>query len=116
MYWKDEAVLIREKKTVNGNGYKDTITTRRKVFVNKKSATRSEFYTAKQAGDKITLVLEVRGADYKGETLVEHEGCLYEVVRDYTKSGETYELNCKEAQELPEAAQEGPDEEGRYEC
>ncbi len=112
MYWRDKAVLIHEEKTVNANGYKDTTTTRREVFVNKKSATRSEFYTAKQAGDKIALVLEVRGADYRGETLVEHEGRLYEVVRDYTKSGETYELNCKEAQEPPETAQDGPDEEG----
>lgn len=112
MYWKDKAVLIREEKTVNRNGYKDTTTTRREVFVNKKSATRSEFYKAKQAGDEIALTLEVRGADYRGETLVEHEGRLYEVVRDYTKSGETYELNCKEAQEPPETAQEEPDEEG----
>ena len=99
MYWRDKAVLIREEKTVNANGYKDTTTTRREVFVNKKSATRSEFYTAKQAGDKIALVLEVRGADYRGETLVEYEGRFYEVVRNYTKNGETYELNCKEAQE-----------------
>ena len=112
-YWKDEAVLIREEKTVNANGYKDTTRTRREVFANKKTATRSEFYTAKQAGDKIVLVLEVRGADYQEETLVECEGRLYEVVRAYTQNGETYELNCKEAPEPPETAQEGPDEEGK---
>lgn len=112
MYWRDKAALIREERTVNENGYKDTTTVRRKVFVNKKSATRAEFYTAKQAGDRISLVLEVRGADYRGETLVEHGGRLYEVVRDYTRSGEIYELNCKEAQEPPETALEGPDEEG----
>ena len=111
MYWREKAVLIREKKPVNENDYKDTTTTRREVFVNKKSATRSEFYTAKQAGDKIDLTLEVRGADYRGETIVEHEGRLYEVVRDYTKSGEIYELNCKEAQEPPEMAREEQDEE-----
>jgi len=105
VYWKDKAVLIREEKTVNDNGYKDINTTRREVFVNKKSATRSEFYTAKQAGDKIALTLEVRGADYNGETLAEYEGRLYEVVRTYTKSGEIYELNCKEAMETPETAQ-----------
>ena len=112
MYWKDEAVLIWEEKMVNANGYKDTTRARREIFANKKTATRSEFYTAKQAGDKIALVLEVRGADYQEETLVEYEGRLYEVVRAYTESGETYELNCKEAQEPPETAQEGPDEEG----
>jgi hypothetical protein len=112
VYWRDKAVLIREEKTVKPNGYKDATTARREVFANKKTATRSEFYTAKQAGDKIALVLEVKGADYKGETLVEHEGGLYEVVRAYTESGEVYELNCKEAKEPTETAQEGQDEEG----
>ena len=112
MYWKDEAVLIREVKRVKSNGYKETYRERRLVFANKKSAARSEFYTAKQAGDRIALVLEVRGADYQEETLVEHEGYLYEVVRAYTKNGETYELNCKEAQEPPEAVQDGQREEG----
>ena len=112
MYWKGEADLLRVKREVKANGYKAETVKRRRVFVNKKSATRSEFYTAKQAGDKIALVLEVRGADYQEETLVEYEGRLYEVVRAYTESGETYELKCKEAQEPPETAQEGPDEEG----
>jgi len=99
MYWRDKAVLIGEEKTVNANGYKTTIKTQRAVFVNKKSATRSEFYAAKQAGDAITLVLEVRGADYQGETCLEHGGRPYEVVRAYSKSGEVVELNCKEAGE-----------------
>ena len=112
MYWKGEADLLQVKREVKANGYKAETVERRRVFVNKKSASRSEFYTAKQAGDKIALVLEVRGADYQEETLVEYEGRLYEVVRAYTKSGETYELNCKEAQEPPETAQEGQDEEG----
>lgn len=112
MYWRDEADLLQVTKEVNPNGYKTPTVKRRRVFVNKKSATRSEFYTAKQAGDKIALVLEVKGADYQEETIVEYEGRLYEVVRAYTKSGETYELNCKEAQEPQETAQEGPDEEG----
>lgn len=104
MYWRDKAVLIGEEKTVDADGYKTVEETRRAVFVNKKSATRSEFYTAKQAGDKIALVLEVRGVDYHGETRVEHEGRPYEVVRAYTRSGETVELNCKEA---PKPQEEG---------
>jgi SPP1 family predicted phage head-tail adaptor len=102
VYWKDKAVLIGVEKTVDGNGYKAVSTVRREVLCNKKSATRTEFYTAKQAGEKIVLILEVRGADYRGETFAEHGGRLYEVVRDYTKSGEIYELNCKEAQEPPD--------------
>lgn len=97
MYWKDKAVLIAEELAVDDDGYKAAQKTRREVFANKKSATRSEFYTAKQAGVKIALVLEVKGADYQGETRVEHDGRPYEVVRAYTKGGEVVELNCKEA-------------------
>ena len=97
MYWRDIATLVGVKKTVNENGYKVETEARREVFVNKKSATRSEFYAAKQAGDKIALVLEVRGSDYEGETRIEYGGNPYEVVRTYTRAGEVIELNCKEA-------------------
>ncbi len=101
MLWRYTAHLIKMEKTVNENGYKTLVESRRNVFCNKKSATRSEFYAAKQAGDKITLVLEVRGADFQEETQVEFGGKRYEVVRAYTKSGEIFELNCKEAPETP---------------
>ena len=92
MYWRDIATLVGVKKTVNENGYKVEIEARREVFVNKKSATRSEFYAAKQAGDKIALVLEVRGSDYEGETRIEYGGNPYEVVRTYTRAGEVRPL------------------------
>ena len=87
MYWRDIATLVGVKKTVNENGYKVETEARREVFVNKKSATRSEFYAAKQAGDKIALVLEVRGSDYESETRIEYGGNPYEVVRTYTRAG-----------------------------
>lgn len=107
MYWRDIATLVGVKKTVNENGYKVEAEARREVFVNKKSATRSEFYAAKQAGDKIALVLEVRGSDYEGETWIEYGGNPYEVVRTYTRAGEVIELNCKEAPKPAEGAQDG---------
>lgn len=111
MYWKCEATLVKEEKTVNENGYKTIKETRREVFANEKSATRSEFYQAKQAGDKIAFVLEVRGADYEGETRVEYGGRPYEVVRAYTATGEIFELNCKEAPEKSGEAHEARGEE-----
>lgn len=110
MYWRDIATLVGVKKTVNENGYKVETEARREVFVNKKSATRSEFYAAKQAGDKIALVLEVRGSDYEGETWIEYGGTPYEVVRTYTRAGEVIELNCKEAPKPAEGAQDGTGE------
>ncbi|MCH5352954.1 MAG: phage head closure protein [Acutalibacter sp.] len=97
MFWRHMATLIQVEKTVDKDGYKSQQEAKREVFVNKKSATRSEFYQAKQAGDKIVLVLEVHGVDYQDETIIEFEGKRYEVVRAYTKNGEIFELNCKEA-------------------
>ena len=101
MYWRDIATLVGVKKTVNENGYKVEAEARREVFVNKKSATRSEFYAAKQAGDKIALVLEVRGSDYESETRIEYGG------NPYARAGEVIELNCKEAPKPAEGAQDG---------
>lgn len=99
MFWGDMATLVKVEKTVNENGYKTETETRREVFVNEKSATRSEFYAAKQAGDLIVLVLDVHGVDYEGETRIEYKGKPYEVVRAYTATGEKFELNCKETPE-----------------
>ena len=104
MYWRDIATLVGLKKTVADTG---APAARREVFVNMKSATRSEFYAAKQAGDKIALVLEVRGSDYEGETRIEYGGNPYEVVRTYTRAGEVIELNCKEAPKPAKGAQDG---------
>ena len=111
MYWRDIATLVGVKKTVNENGYKVEAEARREVFVNKKSATRSEFYAAKQAGDKIALVLEVRGSDYEGETRIEYGGNPYEVVRTYTRAGEVI---AKRPRSPPRAPRTAPERGRRY--
>lgn len=115
MYWKDTAVLVGVALTVDDDGYKTTSETKRTVYADKTSVTRSEFYTAKQAGDKIVLVLKVSGADYGGETIVEYGRKRYEVVRAYTKNGETCVLNCKEAEEPQKMATYGRGKEGSCE-
>lgn len=112
MYWRDKATLVAINKTTDGEGYKTTVTARREVFVDVQSARRAEFYTARQTGDRIAAVFLVRAADYHGETRIEHNGKTYDVVRDYTRAGEIYELNCKEAPEERTDAQDGPEEVG----
>lgn len=107
MYWKDTAELATITKTPDGEGYKEQAEERRTVFVNQKSATRSEFYKAKQAGDEIVLVLDVRGVDYNGERRLYFGGDPFEVVRTYTRAGDVIELNCKEATITAEAESGG---------
>lgn len=110
-YWKDWATLVEVTEGEDDEGYTTKTETRREVMVNQKSATRAEFYTAKRAGDKIALVLEVKGVDYKGEERVEFEGKPYEVVRAYSETGEKFELNCKEATVAPKKPESDQGEE-----
>lgn len=107
MYWNHTATLVKVTKATDDDGYKTAATSRREVFVNKKSATRSEFYKAKETGHTIALVLEVHGVDYQGETRVEFEGKPYDLVRDYYTSGEVVELNLEEAPEDTDTGDQG---------
>jgi len=99
--WSDEVTLIKVEKEPDGEGYtRETETGRRTVYANRKSATRTEFYAAKQAGANIAIVFEVMGADYEDERKLEYTNPKtgttkrYRVERDYTADGEKYELNC----------------------
>lgn len=108
MFWRETATLVKVEKAPDDDGYKTPIETRREVFVDKQSAKRSEFYAARQTGDKIALVLLVRAADYEDETRVEFGGKPFDVLRAYTRAGEIYELNCVEAAEEPSTATQTP--------
>lgn len=97
MYWRDVATLVAITKEPDADGYKKQQQARTEVFVDVRSAKRSEFYAARQSGTKIDLVFLVRAVDYNGEEQIEYDGKTYAVVRAYTKAGEIYELNCTEA-------------------
>lgn len=104
MYWRETATLVKVTKATDAEGYKTDTETRREVYVDKQSAKRSEFYTARQTGDKIDIVFRLRAVDYEDETRVEYGGKCYDVVRAYTRAGEFYELNCTEAPPTPTTA------------
>lgn len=59
------------------------------------SVTRSEFYSAAQAGLNPTNVFEINGFEYGGESLVEYEGAKYSVIRSYQTDYETVQLTCE---------------------
>lgn len=71
---------------------KETQTT---VLCDLKSVTRSEFYSAAQAGLNPEQVFEINGFEYNGETEVEFLGERYSVIRTYRTSYETIELTCE---------------------
>ena len=77
------AILKKENGRTYDNYANEIITyTDRAVFVMPKAVYNSEFYNAAQAGlhPSITLFMANR-ADYEGETLVEFENKLYDVIR-----------------------------------
>jgi SPP1 family predicted phage head-tail adaptor len=101
MLWRDTVTLVATTNKPDAEGYKTRAETRREVFADKQSAKRSEFYSARQSGDRIDIVFLVRAIDYDHETRIEHEGKSYDVVRSYTRAGEVYELNCTETPPTP---------------
>ena len=65
------------------------------VLCDLKRVTRSEFYSAAQAGLNPEQVFEINGFEYNGETEVEFLGERYSVIRTYRTSYETIELTCE---------------------
>lgn len=101
MLWRETATLVAAVKKSDAEGYKTLAESRRMVYVDVQSAKRSEFYSARQTGDKIDIVFLVRAIDYDHETRIEYGGKNYDVVRSYTRAGEVYELNCTEKPPTP---------------
>lgn len=94
--FKDIASLISVTQTADSDGYKTTTETTVEVFVDVKSAVRSEFYAALKADVTISKVFEMRMCDYDDQKLIEHESKRYNIIRTYSADGEIIELNCSD--------------------
>lgn len=94
--FRDVAKLIAVVKTQDPDGYPVEAEAKTDTYVNVKSATRAEFYTALQAGLTISKVFEMRACDYADQKRIEYDGRVYNIIRTYTKDGEVLELNCSD--------------------
>lgn len=103
--YKDIATLIYITETEDDDGYPIMAEEKTEVYVNKKSVTRTEFYTAMQSGFRPTALFEVRESDFEVTRHVvnkkpvyadklEHEGIIYDIIRTYVKENEIMELTC----------------------
>lgn len=84
--YNDLAYLARKVKTGQQTQYGDDVYEyeRTPIFVNVKSVTRSEFYTAQTAGYDPQIVFEIADYyDYDGQPFVEYEKVMYKVIRTY---------------------------------
>lgn len=93
--FKDVITLITVEQVSDGaGGYENKPGTKRTVFANKKSATRSEFYLAQQADLEVEVVFTVYLSEYNDERVIEHNNRYYSVIRTFEK-GDFIELTCQ---------------------
>ena len=93
--FKDVITLITVEKVSDGaGGYENKPGTKRTVFANKKSATRSEFYLAQQADLEVEVVFTIYTSEYNDEQVIEHNNQYYSVIRTFEK-GDFIELTCQ---------------------
>lgn len=95
---KDETAYLISyvSKGRDENGYEITEEVRNEIFVEEKGVTRSEFYQAARADRKISKTLITSELDYSGETVIEHDGKRYSIIKSFPISGERVELSCSE--------------------
>lgn len=94
MMWGDVLNLISIDSAVNSLGDITETPTSRQVFCNKKSIRQSEFYQAQASGLKPEIMFEIRAIDYADEKKLSFESLEYNIIRTYSKNGETLELIC----------------------
>lgn len=93
----DICYLISEDPGAHGV-HEEPENTRRMVYVTVNSATRSEYYTALNAGIAPEYVLKLEIAeDYQDETLVEFRGKEYRISRTYLTDDGGIELTIYRA-------------------
>ena len=88
----DILTLIRQTQTVDDYGDLATTETTRQVFCKVGSIGQKEFYQAQAVGlqPEVKFIL-ADYLDYNGETLVEHNGTRYRILRTY-RTGQELEL------------------------
>lgn len=79
----DELTLIKTTQTENDMG--DVIDSQERITVlcEVESVTRNEFYNAAKVDMQPEIVFVINRYDYNGESEVEYEGQLYDVIRSY---------------------------------
>ena len=87
----DVITLIAETITTDDYGREETTETKRTVFCETYSITRSEFYSAADAEISPEYRFNVFFGDYAGERIVEYQGERYAVYRTF-RSGDYMEL------------------------
>ena len=86
MRWSDEVTLIHADTAdaTDGDGFTiPTLGERTTVFANRKSVGYGEFFRAHQEGYTAQMKLDIFAVEYDGQSIAEHEGKQYRILRAY---------------------------------
>lgn len=108
LHWADELTLITElppdpQTKSDDDGFPVQLDEEKvPVYANKKSVGYSEYLKAAKAGLNLRLKFDIHTEEYSGQTLAEHDGKRYFVLRSYElENGEITELTLSD---LPKGA------------
>lgn len=97
---QDVKITLRQVAFAISDGYETQTYADTVVWAGRRSATRSEFYQATQAGYKVDEVFSIYSFEYHNEEQVVYNNVLYDVVRTYQASLDVIELTCQFREEL----------------
>lgn len=92
--WSD-VIKLRSVTRTYTNGFPSETTTESEVYAKRHSVARSEYYAAKAAGAQTDIAFTIRIADYSGQSELEHNSTVYDVVRTYELDSESIDLTCR---------------------
>jgi SPP1 family predicted phage head-tail adaptor len=94
MYFSEKVTLRSITIEVDDSGFSTEVNHDVEVWADKKTATRTEFYSAHAAGIEVSAVFTVN--DYSDEKILIHQAKEYDIVRAYRKGEGEWELTCSD--------------------
>ena len=95
----DDRIILRFTDWSIVNGFStNKVNDRVEVWAERQTANRQEYYLSQQAGIKVDVVFIVNVLDYNGQTAIEYQNVVYDVVRTYQKELDHIELSCSRRQ------------------
>ena len=88
----DVLILLQTTYTENDAGIQVPTNTKKEVFCQRRSVSRSEFFNAGRNGLNPTFVFVVFKGDYEGESICEYNGLTYAIYRTYETNDDYMEL------------------------
>ena len=92
----NERIELVDRTRTLVNGHYTDAETKRTVWAEAKSVTRSEYYSAYAAGLNAVIVFRIRGEELGAAEFAEYNGRRYRIQRTYKVDAQYTEITCSE--------------------